>query len=298
MRCFTKLEIKVYKYWYNSNIYTMLLQKACCIIYNNTMNFIVAIDGTVASGKGTVARMLARRFGVICLDTGALYRGITIHFMDNEVDITDTVSFNRALGEIDLTVKCVEGVTYVYLAGEDISTRIRENDVSVMVPQVAKIPEVRTKVREIQQRISSESSLICEGRDITSVVFPDARFKFYLTASVRQRALRRLKDLRENGDNTPLEDLEKQISDRDYADMTRETSPLVCVKDAVKIDASKITAFEVVRRMENIITKAIDKDYKKFLSKGHPNRNDKNLSGERGDDENFKSKIKCIAETE
>ena len=217
----------------------------------------VAIDGPVASGKGTVAKMLARKLGLLCLDTGALYRGITIHFIDNEIDYHDPISYNRALGGIDLTVKCVEGATFVYLNGEDVTARLRVNEVSVMVPHIAKLPEVRAKALTIQQQVSGNSSLVCEGRDITSVVFPNASFKFYLTASVRERALRRFNELESKGETVPLDQLMQQISDRDNADMTRTQSPLVYVPSAIKIDASKIDAYTVVKRMEKIITKSL-----------------------------------------
>ena len=217
----------------------------------------VAIDGPVASGKGTVAKMLARKLGILCMDTGAIYRGVTVHFIDNEIDINDPISYNRALGDIDISVKCIEGATFVFLHGEDITARIRTNEVSVRVPQIAKLPEVRAKVLLVQQQVASGSSLVCEGRDIASVVFPNARFKFYLTASVRQRALRRFNELSNRGEKVTLEQLMQQIADRDHADMTREKSPLVCVPNAIKIDASRVDAYTVAKRMEKIITKSL-----------------------------------------
>ena len=218
------------------------------------MIFQIAIDGPVASGKGTVARMLARKLGLLCLDTGALYRGITVHFIDHEIDYADPVSYNRALGEIELSVKCIDGMTFVFLNGEDITGRIRTNEVSLRVPNVAKLPEVRAKVFDVQRQVASDTSLVCEGRDITSVVFPNARFKFYLTASVAQRAKRRYNDL---DGKVSIKELESQISERDNADMTRENSPLICVPTAIRIDASKIDAYAVVKRMERIISKSL-----------------------------------------
>jgi len=223
------------------------------------MVYQIAIDGPVASGKGTVAKSLARKFGFLCLDTGALYRGITLFFLDHYVDINDTVSCNRALHEINLDVKCVEGATFVILNGEDVTKRIRDNIVSTTVPKIAKNPEVRAKVREVQKAVGERSNLICEGRDITSVVFPEAKFKFYLTASVESRAQRRLLDLQSKGDPTPIETLREQISERDKMDMTRSESPLVQVKDAIVLDATKINAYQVVKRMEKIISKELAK---------------------------------------
>jgi len=223
------------------------------------MTFQIAIDGPTASGKGTVARRLARKFGFLCLDTGALYRGITLFFLDNYVDMNDPVSYSRALQEIDLTVECVEGATLVFLNGENVTKRIRDNNVSINVAKLAKKPEVREKVRQIQKSVGEKSTLVCEGRDITSVVFPKAKFKFYLTASVNARADRRLLDLQAKGEEVSIEALREQIAERDRIDMTREESPLVQVADAIVIDATKINAYEVGKKMEYIITKELVK---------------------------------------
>jgi len=223
------------------------------------MIYQIAIDGPVASGKGTVAKKLARKFGFLCLDTGALYRSITLFFLDHYVDINDTVAFNRALEEIDIDVRCVEGETFVILNGEDVTKRIRENLVSTTVPKIAKKPEIRAKVRQVQKSIGERSSLVCEGRDITSVVFPNATFKFYLTASAESRARRRLLDLQGKGEEITLKELREQICERDRLDMTRPESPLVRVKDAIVIDATKINAYQVGKRMEKIVTREIAK---------------------------------------
>jgi len=223
------------------------------------MTFQIAIDGPTASGKGTVARKLARKFGFLCLDTGALYRGITLFFLDHEIDFNDPVSYSRALQEIDLQPKCIEGTTLVFLNGENVTNRIRDNNVSINVPKLAKKPEVREKVRQIQKLVGENSNLVCEGRDTTSVVFPKARFRFYLTASVNARAERRLLDLQSKGEGVSIEELREQIAERDRLDMTRSESPLVKVKDAIVIDATRINAYQVGKRMEKIITKELAK---------------------------------------
>ena len=225
------------------------------VSYNLIMNYIIAIDGPVASGKGTVARILSRKFGIVSLDTGALYRGITVYLIDNKIN--DEKDVIGALDKIDLSVKWIEGSTAVFLNGADIAKRIRDNAVSVRVAKVSPIPAVRDKVRQIQAIIASNTNLVCEGRDITSVVFPNARFKFYIDASVQERAKRRFLELKQRGQEVSLTEIEKQIADRDHADMTRVTSPLVHVKDAVKIDASRISAEEVAIKIEEIVTKAL-----------------------------------------
>jgi len=223
------------------------------------MTYQIAIDGPTASGKGTVARKLARKFGFLCLDTGALYRGITLFFLDHEIDFNDPVSYSRALQEIDLQPKCIEGETLVFLNGENVTKRIRDNIVSINVPKLAKKPEVREKVRQIQKLVGENNNLVCEGRDTTSVVFPKARFKFYLTASVNARAERRLLDLQSKGENVSIETLREQIAERDLLDTTREESPLVKVADAIVVDATKINAYQVGKKLEKIITRELVK---------------------------------------
>jgi len=221
------------------------------------MTFQIAIDGPASSGKGTVARKLARKFGFLCLDTGALYRAITLFFLDYEIDANDPVSYNRALNEIDLTVECIEGVTFVFLNGENVTNRIRDNIVSTNVAMIAKKPEVRVKVREVQKAVGEKSNLVCEGRDTTSVVFPEARFKFYLTASVKARAHRRFLECQSRGEVVSIETLQQQIIERDKLDMTRDECPLVRVKDAIVVDATKIDAYQVGKRIEKIISKEL-----------------------------------------
>lgn len=249
--------------------------------------FQVAIDGPTASGKGTVAKLLARRFGWLCLDTGALYRGIAIHFMmeglrgeglggkdgvsdsnninDGAVDINDAGAVLEALGRLDLDVKCEGGETLVFLGGVDVTKRLHDIEVSEFVYKIAALPPVRARVKEIQQRIGNGQTIVCEGRDITSVIFPNARFKFYLTASLRARAKRRYREEVKKGVQTDdgcrvtMERVMEGIRARDYADMTREISPLVRVRDAVVIDCSRRTAYDVVEIMEGIITSELRK---------------------------------------
>lgn len=222
--------------------------------------FQIAIDGPVASGKGTVARLLAKHLGYLCLDTGAVYRGIACHFIDNDIDINDTAALIVALKRMKLSVKCIEGSTSIFLDEQDITKRIRDNLVSTYVFKIAKLPEVRLKVRSIQYSIAKENTLVCEGRDITSVVFPRARFKFFLTAKLKVRAIRRHAELIKKGEDIRLERVIDQIYDRDKADKNREKSPLKRVKDAIKIDSSKQDAYSVVRQMEKIIRKGLMKE--------------------------------------
>jgi len=213
----------------------------------------VAIDGTVASGKGTVAKMLANRLGIICLGTGALYRGITIHFMNKKIDLSCEAQIEFALKSLDLRVCHEQGSTLIILDGKDITQWLEETEVSNLVYKIAAIPCVRAKVRAIQNDIAEKNDLVCEGRDITSVVLPNAQFKFYLTASLEVRAERRFLQERINNMDITVEDVMMAIHERDVADMARSISPLIHVYDAVLIDATNVTAAEVVDKMMEII---------------------------------------------
>ena len=218
-------------------------------------NFVIAIDGPSASGKGTVASMLAQKLGIMCLDTGALYRGLTIHFMQNNVDIDCDESVSVALESIKLEPRCVDGVTHIFLNGVCITQKLHDVDVSVNVYKIAPNLLVRKKLRDIQHSIAVENTLVCEGRDITSVVFPDAKFKFYLDADLDVRAKRRHNQELAKGSTQTLEQVKDGINKRDIADMTRDVSPLVKVCDAYVIDASYLTPGQIVDEMMLVVTK-------------------------------------------
>ncbi|MCL2847082.1 MAG: (d)CMP kinase [Firmicutes bacterium] len=220
------------------------------------MNVIqIAIDGPAASGKGTVARMLARRLGFICLDTGALYRGMTIHFMNHNVNIMDTTEIAAAVESLNMNVRCENGETHIYLDDENVTDRLHDLDVCEYVYQVAQILIVRERIRIIQRDIGCCQSIVCEGRDIGSVIFPNAQFKFFLTASLRARARRRYKMELEKGNNSATyRDVENMIRARDHQDRTRPISPLKKAKGARVVSASERTAKQVVDVMYDIIT--------------------------------------------
>ena len=225
-----------------------------------TSTFQIAIDGPTASGKGTVAKKLSRKLGLLCLDTGALYRAVTVHLLDNKVNLSDHVEVFRAIGELDLSVKCIEGSTLVFLNGVDVTSRLRTMEVHQNVFWVAKVPEVRVLVRQIQTATAERQNIICEGRDITTVVFPNARFKFYLTASLEKRAGRRYAELAAKDADIKLEKVTEDINARDDADMRRTNSPLKVAHDAILIDATDKSAYDVVMQMEKIITRSLSGD--------------------------------------
>ncbi|MCL2851044.1 MAG: (d)CMP kinase [Firmicutes bacterium] len=219
--------------------------------------FQIAIDGTASSGKNTAAKRLARKFGFLFLDTGSLYRGITVWFMRENVDLGSGDAVADALCKMDLRVRCQTGATLIFLGEEDITDSLHDLDVCEYVFKVASVPEVRVKVREIQHKTAEAETLICIGRDITHVVFPGAKFKFYLTASAKVRAKWRLGMVRENNSEATLEQVRTMIEKRDYADKTREISPLRIVKGAVVVDATRLSPYQVVKKMEAIIVKKL-----------------------------------------
>ena len=205
---------------------------------------IVAMDGPTASGKGTVARMLAKKLGFVCLSTGDIYRGIAVHMMRHNVDPFDKEAVIKCMKCLDMRVRCVDGATLVFLGDELINEDLHTIETSKFVYLVALVPEVRVRAKEVQKEIASTGNLVCEGRDITSVVFPNAEFKFYLDASLDERARRRwLQDRVQNPDLT-IEQTRNGIAKRDHMDMNRKESPLIKTPDAVVIDGTGRTAEE------------------------------------------------------
>ena len=222
----------------------------------------IAIDGPAQSGKGTNARMLSRRLGLLCLDTGALYRGITIYLMDNQINILDMEAIEKSLKDMKLRACLEHGETHIYLDKTDVTDRLHDVDVCENVYSVAQIPRVREYVRSIQHETASDKPIIVEGRDITSVVFPDALFKFYITATLNERARRRFEsEVRKGNATVTLAQIKNMIYERDKADMERPESPMVKVDDAIVIDCTKKTPTDVVNIMEKIISRTLVQQY-------------------------------------
>ena len=204
----------------------------------------IAIDGPVASGKGTIAKELGRRLGIGVLDTGAMYRGVGLYILDKKIDITDVDSVKVAVEKLDMKVEITQDLTRIFIDGQDVTNRLRTSEVGQMASLV--YPYARDKMTELMRALASGQSLILDGRDIASHVLPRAKYKFYLTACVRVRAQRRLAQL---NDGQSLEDVILQIKIRDKRDKTRKLSPLKQVKDAVVIDNSNLTQDETIARM-------------------------------------------------
>ncbi len=210
------------------------------------MGINIAVDGPAGAGKSTIAKLVAKEKGYIYVDTGAMYRGLAIHFLDQGIEPGDTDRIIDACRSAQVTIQYEEGVQQVYLNGKNITARLRDEEVGNMASKSSPIPQVRKKLLELQQGLAKEQDVIMDGRDIGTCVLPDADVKVYLTASVETRAKRRFDELTEKGVDCDLEEIKKDIAERDQRDMTREIAPLKQAEDAVLIDSSHMTIDEVV----------------------------------------------------
>lgn len=210
------------------------------------MGYNVAIDGPAGAGKSTIAKLVAKRKGYIYVDTGAMYRGLAIHFLDQGIKAQETERVIAACQDAQVTIQYEDGLQQVYLNGRNITSRLRDEEVGNMASVTSAIPEVRAKLLELQQNLARKQDVIMDGRDIGTCVLPDADVKIYLTASVETRAKRRYQELKEKGAVCNLEEIKRDIQERDYRDMTREVAPLKQAADAVLVDSSNMTIEEVV----------------------------------------------------
>ncbi len=206
----------------------------------------IAIDGPAGAGKSTVAKALSERLNINYMDTGAMYRTVALGLIRMDVDLKDCEAVRNHLPELDIQVVYENRVQKVLLNGEDVSSLIRTPEVSMGASTVAVIPEVRIRLVELQRETASRFDVVMDGRDIGTYVLPDSPVKFYITASSRERARRRAKDLDAQGIGYDLDELEKEIIRRDEQDMNREFAPLKVAEDAVYIDTTEMSIEEVV----------------------------------------------------
>ncbi len=216
------------------------------------MSFNIAIDGPAGAGKSTIAKRAAKELSFIYVDTGAMYRAITLGLMRAGTRIEDAQELARALEEIEVTIDYQDGVQQVYLNGENVSGQIRTEEVSARTSAAAAKPQVRAKLTDLQRELARRENVLMDGRDIGTAILPDAQLKIYLTASVQTRAERRYKELCERGEDCSLEEIAKEIEERDYRDMHREIAPLKQAEDAVLVDSSGMTVEEVTARIVNL----------------------------------------------
>ena len=215
--------------------------------------FAVAIDGPAGAGKSTLAKKLSEKLGVIYVDTGAMYRAMALYMIRKNVDPEDAAALSAECRTADITLDFVNGEQQVFLNGENVSPLIRTEEVSAMASRSSVNPDVRAKLVELQRKLAGERSLVMDGRDIGTVVLPDAAVKIYLTASTAVRAKRRYDELKARGEECELSQIEADIIARDERDMNREISPLKQAEDAVLLDSSELTVDEVEARMMEIV---------------------------------------------
>jgi cytidylate kinase len=210
------------------------------------MNGIVAIDGPAGSGKSSVSRAVAQGLGYVYLDTGAMYRAVALKATRDGIDFADHQGLDKLCREIDLHFRTKGGFVRLFMGEEDISAAIRSPEMDMASSAVSAVPEVRKAMTQLQRRMGEQGPLVAEGRDMGTVVFPEAAFKFFLTADAGVRAERRFRERRNRGESITLEDVTKDLEKRDRQDSSRDIAPLKAAGDAVVIDTSSMTQDEVV----------------------------------------------------
>ena len=206
----------------------------------------IAIDGPAGAGKSSIAKLVAKRMNYVYVDTGAMFRTMAYYFMNENMDVAKEEAVTENCDKIDISIQYQEGEQHIFLNGTDVSSEIRREEVGKAASVIAKYPAVRTKLLNLQREIAAKNDVIMDGRDIGTVVLPQAECKVYLTASSRERARRRCKELQEKGEVCDLNEIEKDIIARDEQDMSREIAPLKQAEDATLVDSSDMTIEQVV----------------------------------------------------
>ena len=213
------------------------------------MGFNIAIDGPAGAGKSTIAKLAAKELGFIYIDTGAMYRTIALYLIREHVDCEDEQALSDALRSIEVEISYTDGVQQLILNGENVTDLIRTEEVSQMASVSSAKPQVRQKLLQLQRTAAEKYDVIMDGRDIGTVILPDAQLKIYLTASIEERARRRYMEMQEKGIECDLHEIEADIAERDERDMNREVSPLKQAEDAVLIDSSHMTITDVCEKI-------------------------------------------------
>ncbi len=214
----------------------------------------VAIDGPAGAGKSTVARAAAQKLGYIYVDTGALYRAVGVYCLRNSIVTTDVDGVGAILKDITVELKFIDGVQHVFLNGDDVSTEIRLPEASMAASNVSAIPSVRAFLFDLQRDIAAKNNCLMDGRDIGTVVLPNAQVKIFLTADPEERAMRRYKELVEKGSEVTYEEVLEDLKVRDYNDSHREIAPLKPAEDSVIVNTTGMTLEESI----NTIVKTVE----------------------------------------
>lgn len=216
------------------------------------MSYNIAIDGPAGAGKSTIAKAVAKKMGLIYVDTGAMYRAMALHMLKRGINIEDDEAVIAECVHPDITIKYEDGVQVVYLNGENVNAFLRTEEVGNAASKTSVLMPVRVRLVELQQKLAAESDCIMDGRDIGTCVLPNADVKIYLTASSAVRAKRRYDELTAKGQECNIAEIQRIIEERDYRDMNREASPLKQAEDAVLVDTSEMTIEEVIERIISI----------------------------------------------
>lgn len=213
----------------------------------------VAIDGPAGAGKSTIAKNVAKSLGFVYVDTGALYRTIAFYFFQNHIDIDDDKQVSEKINDIKLKIKIEDGSQKVELFGKDVSELIRSSEISMMASKIAAMDKVREFLLDFQRKSAEENDVVMDGRDIGTVVLPNADVKIFLTASCEERAKRRYKEFHLKNIKTTYEDVLKQVKERDKNDTERKIAPLKKADDAVIVDSSDMSVQEVTEFIVDMI---------------------------------------------
>ena len=213
----------------------------------------IAIDGPAGAGKSTIAKLVAKNLGFIYVDTGAMYRAMAVHFIRNGIEAEETDKIEAACDDVSVTIRYENQEQQVILNGENVTQLLRTEEVGKMASASSVVPKVRMKLVELQRRLAATDNVVMDGRDIGTYVLPDAKVKIYMTAGIRERALRRFDELSKKGIECDLEEIEKDIAERDHRDMNREFAPLRQAEDAVYLDTSALSIEQVADEVSRIV---------------------------------------------
>lgn len=222
------------------------------------MSCVIAIDGPAGSGKGTVTKQLAKKLGFFTMDTGAMYRCVTVYFLNNNITLENDEKIEEALKIIKIDMKEIDGMQNFFLNNINVTSKIRTKEVDAFVSQVSHVPSVRRAMVNLQRELAKGKNMIMEGRDIGTNVFPNAEVKIYLDATPEERARRRLEQNKEKGiENISYEEILKNVKFRDENDKNSSIAPLKKADDAIIIDSTNISIEDVVEKIENIVKNKI-----------------------------------------
>ncbi len=224
---------------------------------NTDVRVAVAIDGPAGSGKSTVAKLIAKAYNIVYVDTGAMYRTVGLYCLENNIDPDNTAAVDAVIDSIDISLDNTSGMQKIYLSGKDVTDEIRTQQVAAYASKVAAIPSVRAALVKMQRKLAEKSSVVMDGRDIGSNVLPDAQVKVYLDADVQERAKRRVHELAEKGIAADIEKIAAEIAQRDENDKNRECNPLTVADDAVIIDTTDMNIEQVRDAIGSLVEKVL-----------------------------------------